>query len=77
MATGKTVTNHMGSALSVADVAARLDVSKRTASRLIETGELKAHHIRRQWRIFESDLQDYLARQANRSSSELGGQAAA
>jgi excisionase family DNA binding protein len=52
-------------AISVSRLAKRLDVSTRTARRIIEDGDLKAHRIGRQWRVFEPDLQDYLARQAN------------
>jgi excisionase family DNA binding protein len=53
-------------ALSVSQLAKRLYVCERTARRIIEAGELKAHRIGRQWRVFEPDLRDYLARQANR-----------
>ena len=52
-------------ALSVCRVAKQLSVSDRTARRLIEAGDLKAYRIGRQWRVFEPDLQEYLARQAN------------
>ena len=58
----------MPAGVPVATVAKRLDVSTRTARRIIESGELKAYRIRRQWRVFESDLQGYLERQPNRSS---------
>jgi excisionase family DNA binding protein len=63
---------------SVSQLAKRLDVCERTARRIIETGELKAHRIGRQWRVFALDLQDYLARQANRQTCRhrgAGGQA--
>ena len=53
-------------AFSIAQLARRLDVCERTARRLIEGGELKAYRVGRQWRVFEPDLQEYLARQANR-----------
>jgi excisionase family DNA binding protein len=53
-------------AFSISQLAKRLDVCERTARRLIEAGELKAYRVGRQWRVFEPDLQDYLARQANR-----------
>jgi excisionase family DNA binding protein len=56
-------------AISIRHLAKRLDVSTRTARRLIREGELRAHRIRRQWRVFESDLHDYLARQANRHAA--------
>lgn len=52
-------------AFSITRMARRLDVSERTARRIIEIGQLKAHRIGRQWRVFEADLQDYLARNAN------------
>ena len=48
------------SAISVAVIAKRLDVCERTARRIIEAGDLKAHRIRRQWRVFEADFQEYL-----------------
>ena len=54
-----------GKVLSVSQIAERLDVCDRTARRIIESGALRAHRIGRQWRVFESDLQTYLARQAN------------
>lgn len=60
--------NQSQTANSISQVAERLKVCGATARKLIESGELKAHLIRRQWRVFESDLQDYLARQANRAA---------
>ena len=60
-------------ALSISRLAERLDVSGRTARRIIESRQLKAHRIGRQWRVFEADLQDYLARQANRQTSRQSG----
>jgi excisionase family DNA binding protein len=57
-------------ALTVSRVAKRLDTSNRTVLRIIESGQLIAHRIgRRQWRIFEPDLQEYLARQSNRKAA--------
>jgi excisionase family DNA binding protein len=53
-------------AISIQRLAKRLDVSQRTARRLIRAGGLRAHRIGRQWRVFEGDLRDYLAGQANR-----------
>jgi excisionase family DNA binding protein len=52
-------------ALSVSGIARELDISKRTAARLVETGELKAHRVRRQWRVLRADFDAYLARNAN------------
>ena len=56
-------------ALSVSRIARHLDVSERTARRIIETGDLKAHRIGRQWRVFLSDLHEYLARQSNQKEA--------
>jgi len=56
---------------SVSQLAKRLNVSTRTARRIIEDGALKAHRIGRQWRVFEEDLQDYLARQATDNPARL------
>jgi excisionase family DNA binding protein len=66
-------------ALSVSRLAKRLCVCERTARRIIEAGDLKAHRIGRQWRVFELDLRDYLARQVNRQTCRhrgAGGDAA-
>lgn len=52
-------------ASSVSRLSKRLDVSERTARRLIESGELRAYRVGRQWRVFEPDLQDYLAHNQN------------
>lgn len=75
--------NSLETKLSLCRVAKRLNVSERTARRLIEAGDLKAYRIGRQWRVFESDLQEYLAKQANRhrrrrytASHDAGGAAA-
>jgi excisionase family DNA binding protein len=53
---------------SVSTLSERLDVSQRTARRLIQEGQLKAHRIGRQWRVFEPDFQDYLKTHSNRGS---------
>jgi excisionase family DNA binding protein len=58
-------------ALSISRVARRLDVSERTARRLVEVGELKAYRIGRQWRVLSADLQVYLAGNANRAASAV------
>jgi excisionase family DNA binding protein len=60
------------SAISVAVIAKRLDVCERTARRIIEAGDLKAHRIRRQWRVFEADFQEYLAGRTNRRDPQEG-----
>ena len=60
-------------ALSVSRLAQRLHVSERTVRRIIDSGALKAHRVGRQWRVFELDLRDYLARQANRQTCQRRG----
>jgi excisionase family DNA binding protein len=57
-------------AFSVSRLAKRLGVSQRTARRIVGTGEVKAYRIGRQWRVFEPDLQDYLANQVNRHAGQ-------
>jgi excisionase family DNA binding protein len=52
-------------AISAQGIAEKLAVSSMTIKRLITTGDLRAHRVGRQWRVFERDLQDYLARQRN------------
>ena len=49
-------------ALTIRDVAERLQISPRSVSRLIVTGELKAIRIGRSVRITEGALQDLLTR---------------
>lgn len=52
-------------AFSPSRVALRLNVSERTINRAIEAGDLKAHRVGRQWRIFEPDFRAYLESTAN------------
>jgi excisionase family DNA binding protein len=54
---------------SISSIAKRLGVSEKTARRIIEAGALKAYRIGKQWRVFEGDLQEYLAQQANRQAA--------
>jgi excisionase family DNA binding protein len=60
------------SALSVTKVSIELGVCRRTTLRLIESGELRAHRIGGQWRVFLSDLQDYLGATSNRPQTLAG-----
>jgi excisionase family DNA binding protein len=62
----------MEQAHSVEGISKQLLVSEKTVRREIETGNLRAHRIRRQLRVFESDLRDYLARQINLSPQRKG-----
>jgi excisionase family DNA binding protein len=55
--------------LSLQAVAERLDISDETVRREIEGGKLRAYRIGRQWRVFEADLQDYLARQSSQCAA--------
>ena len=52
--------------LSVADVAQRLKVSKRTVHRLIASGELEVIRIRRSVRVSESAVQALIMASARR-----------
>jgi excisionase family DNA binding protein len=61
--------NMTDQAISIKRLASNLGVCERTARRLIEAGVLKAHKIGRQWRVFESDLREYLTRNANRQAA--------
>lgn len=49
--------------LTIPAVAERLKVSVKTVRRMIQSRELEAYLIRRQWRVSEADLIIYLARQ--------------
>jgi excisionase family DNA binding protein len=49
--------------LTVEEVAAQLRVSPQTVRKLIEDGDLKAFKVRGQWRVKQSDLDDYIQRQ--------------
>ena len=62
-------------ALSVQKLAQLLNVSQRTARRIIESGELKAHRIGRQWRVFYWDFRQYLDRASNAGSVVEGSRA--
>ena len=46
--------------LSIAAVAERIDQSTKTVRRRIESGELIAYKLGRQWRIAEEDLEQFL-----------------
>ena len=65
--------DHYG-AISISKVGKRLGVSVRTARKIVASGDLRAHRIRRQWRVFEEDLREYLAKQANRQPPVNGGE---
>lgn len=55
-------------ALSISRVARRLNVCDRTVRRIIGSGQLRAYRIgQQQWRVFEKDLNEYLAKRANQA----------
>jgi excisionase family DNA binding protein len=60
------MTTDENKALSISRVSKRLNVCNKTTRRIIASGELRAHRIRRQWRVFEVDLREYLAKNVNR-----------
>lgn len=49
--------------LTIIDVAELLQLSERTVRRWIESGDLAAHKLGRQWRISTRDLEEYLREQ--------------
>jgi excisionase family DNA binding protein len=69
MPVAKTTTQQ---ALSIQNLAKQLNVSLRTAHRLIASGDLRAYRIGRQWRVLEPDLQEYLARHVNHDAADRG-----
>jgi len=79
VATSRKVASVDTTVLSVKQVGRRLMVGERTARSLVKSGELKGHRIGRVWRVFETDLNDFLARNASRRptvNSAVGGHAA-
>jgi excisionase family DNA binding protein len=54
----------MAQLLALSEVAERLGTCRETVVRLIESEDLRAYRIRHQWRVSESDLQNYLNRVA-------------
>ena len=61
--TVKTVGVRLPAYLTTEDVVAYLNVTPRTIYRLIRTGELPAIRIGHQWRVRQSDLDEWLDRQ--------------
>lgn len=59
--------------LTVADVAAQLQVSQKTVRRAIERGDLAIHRIGRQIRISATDLDIYVRLRRVASSSTVSG----
>lgn len=62
--------------VSVTHAARKLNVSTGCIRRLIESGGLTAYRIGRNWRIFQSDMEIYLAKTSNRRSGSGAGIAA-
>jgi excisionase family DNA binding protein len=56
-------------ALSISTIAKRLDVCERTARRLVESGDLRAIRVGRQWRILPRDFEEYLSRPVKRDAA--------
>ncbi|MDX1521293.1 MAG: helix-turn-helix domain-containing protein [Anaerolineae bacterium] len=52
--------------LTIAEVAAYLKLSRRTAWRWCKNGRLPAFRVGRQWRVAQSDLLDFVQRQSRR-----------
>jgi len=47
---------------TIDEVASLLNLDRKTVKLLIESGELGAFRVRRQYRILQSDVDDYIAR---------------
>ncbi len=60
----------MLSALSITKVSRALDISENTTRRLIKSGKLHASRVGQQWRVFQSDLDVYLAERSNHPHCE-------
>jgi len=54
--------------LRVSEVSRILGVCDRTTRRLIAARLLKAHWIGSRWRVFQPDIEEYLARHSNRKA---------
>ena len=65
--------------LPLADVAETLAISSAQAYALVRTGELRAIKVggRGQWRVEESELEDYIARMYAQTRANLEAEAAA
>lgn len=59
--------------LNLKQVQEILDISERTAFRLINGGELKGFKVGREWRFFQSDIDDYIERQRKKAEDLFGG----
>lgn len=57
--------------LNIKQVQEILDISERTAFRLINSGELKGFKVGREWRFFQSDIDDYIERQRKKAEERL------
>jgi excisionase family DNA binding protein len=49
--------------LTIDEVASHLQVNRKTVSKLIGSGKLAAFRVGREYRILESDLEDYIRRE--------------
>ncbi|MDP2873047.1 MAG: helix-turn-helix domain-containing protein [Bacillota bacterium] len=56
--------------LKLRELCERLRISNSTALRLLQKGELRAFRARGSWRIWERDLQAYVARQTTGGDEE-------
>lgn len=51
--------------LTVSEVAARLKVVEETVLRLLRAGDLRGFKVGAAWRVYESDLEAFIAANAN------------
>lgn len=52
-------------ALTATQVCQRLSIDKKTLYKLIARGKLEAFKVGRDWRVFPSELEAYVARESN------------
>lgn len=55
--------------LSIAEVAVQLSVSEKTIRGLVDSGELPASRVGRQWRISQTAVDDYMSANLNDTPS--------
>jgi excisionase family DNA binding protein len=65
----------VGRVYTTAQVAALLQVHRRTVQRLIAQGALQALQVGRRWRVTDQQLQAFFARQARQAPADPGGNA--
>ena len=63
----------MSTALTVKQVAERLNVNERTVYRLAQAGKLPGFKVAGAWRFLEEDLASWISKQKQEATGERGG----